>query len=238
MILLNIVLKTLVLLKKSNICFDADITDPKRLLEILQLIGSQIVICKIHLDIINLETCSNFKEQLIQLSIDKNFLIMEDRKFNDISSIVDKQYTKFRNWVDLITVHSLISSHVIQKLSGVLIVVNMSNNNYDFLETSLALARNYSNNVVGFITQSRIKYKDMVSMTPCISLEDKNVDDQRYRSINNIDTDYLIIGRALYEVPDIKNQIEKIFNIQRNNPKNPALRVIHKNLYDSCIVHH
>ena len=48
--------------------------------------------------------------KILEASIKHDFLIMEDRKFNDISYIVYKQYLQFCNWVDMVTVHSLVSS--------------------------------------------------------------------------------------------------------------------------------
>ena len=91
---------------------------------------------------------------------------------------------QFRGWVDLITVHSLAASEVISKLSGVLIVANMSNNDYDFKERALELANSNPNNVVGFITQERID-SNFICMTPGISLKNHTIGDQNYRTINN-----------------------------------------------------
>ena len=133
---------------------------------------------------------------------------MEDRKFNDISSIVNLQYKKFYNWADLITVHSLVSSNVLDNLSGVLIVANMSNNDYDFSEKAIKLSQNNKNNVIGFITQHRLISNNMVCMTPGISFHKSNINDQKYRTINDVHTDYIIVGRALYNSKDIKKDIK------------------------------
>lgn len=179
-------------------------------MEILNIIGKNIVICKIHYDIID-DDDGKFKEELINLSIEHNFLIMEDRKFNDISYIVEKQYSKFNNWVDLVTVHSLVSDDVIKSLSGALIVANMSNNNYDFTERAIEHAENNENNVIGFITQKRIscKNKDIVNMTPGISNNISQDKDQKYRSSSSIDTDIIIVGRAIYNSSDLNETISK-----------------------------
>jgi orotidine-5'-phosphate decarboxylase len=123
---------------------------------------------------------------------------MEDRKFNDISYIVNMQYKKFRNWVDLVTVHSLVTNDVLSVLSGCLIVANMSNNNYNFKEKALQMAKDNKDNVVGFITQERINMNGMVCMTPGISSSNTKIDDQKYRTSEEVDTDYIIVGRAIY----------------------------------------
>lgn len=192
--------------KKSNLIFSADLCDYNKIVNILHKIGKYIVVCKIHYDII--DNVNDFIPILIDLSIKYNFLIMEDRKFNDISYIVNMQYKNYRNWVDLITVHSLVSNDVISNLSGVLIVANMSNNNYNFNTKAVSLAESNINNVIGFITQERIKCNNMICMTPGISLEKKNIKDQNYKTKKDIDTDYIIVGRALYNSDNIENVIK------------------------------
>lgn len=182
--------------KKSKLIFSADISNCQKIIEIIEKIGKQIVACKIHSDMIdNFET---YIPKLIELSIKHKFLIMEDRKFNDISYIVNMQYKKFRNWVDLVTVHSLVTNDVLSVLSGCLIVANMSNNNYNFKEKALQMAKDNKDNVVGFITQERINMNGMVCMTPGISSSNSKIDDQKYRTSDEVDTDYIIVGRAIY----------------------------------------
>ena len=199
-------LKKISEIKKSNLCFSADIEDPHILIKMLDLIGKYIVVCKIHYDIINSNIfgeIGDFKKELINLSIKHDFLIMEDRKFIDISYIVQKQYAKFNNWVDLVTVHSSVTDETVSKLSGVLLVANMSNNNYDLTSNALNLAKNNPNNVVGFITQKRINCNDLICMTPGISYNTSHIEDQKYRQISEVDTDFIIVGRALYQSEDI-----------------------------------
>jgi uridine monophosphate synthetase len=196
--------------KKSKLIFSADISNYEKIISILEKIGDKIVVCKIHSDII--ENLDKFIPNIIDLSIKHNFLIMEDRKFNDISYIVNMQYKRFRNWVDLVTVHSLVSNDVVSNLSGVLLVANMSNNNYNFTEKAIELVEDNKNNVIGFITQHKIECKDMICMTPGISFSNSNINDQKYRTINNVDTDYIIVGRAIYNSNNLESDINK-FNL-------------------------
>lgn len=196
--------------KKSNICFAADVDDKEKLLKILDIVGEHIVICKIHFDIYDDKTSESFKNDLIDMSIKHDFLLMEDRKFNDISYIVSKQYKRFSNWIDLVTVHSLVTNDVISSLSGVLLVANMSNNNYDFSDKAMILAQNNLNNVVGFITQKRLVCNDLVCMTPGISFTSISINDQKYRTKENVDTDFFIVGRAIYNSDDLENDIIKL----------------------------
>ena len=122
---------------------------------------------------------------------------MEERKFNDISYNVYKQYSLLSSWVDIVTVHSLVSPETIRLLSGAMIVANMSNNNYDFSENAQTLANHYRNNVLGYITQKRID-NEFVHMTPGVGLNKNNEKDQRYKTIQEIDTDFVIMGRSIY----------------------------------------
>jgi len=187
--------------KKSNLCFSADIEYPTQVINILDKIGEHIVVCKIHYDI--MWNQSEFKQKLIEASIKYNFLIMEDRKFFDISYIVEKQYKTFQNWVDLVTVHSMVNEDVVTKLSGVMLVANMSNNTYDLTECAKKLATNNPKNVIGFITQKRIDIEPFLNMTPGISLSNNSVDDQHYSAVDKVDTDFIIVGRGIYQSEDM-----------------------------------
>tara|TARA_A200000113_G_scaffold216092_1_gene221032 strand:- start:271 stop:1386 length:1116 start_codon:yes stop_codon:yes gene_type:complete len=196
--------------KKSELCFSADHENAEKVYDIINEFGDKIVIVKIHFDTIEEKTRESFKNKMISLSIKHDFLIMEDRKFNDICHIVSKQYTPLSNWVDMVTVHALVSKEVIQCLSGAMIVANMSNNNYDFSGKAYELAKNNTKNVIGFISQKRIG-KNFICMTPGVALNDKKNDDQIYRSIEDIDSDFKIVGRAIYntENPTEINEIMK-----------------------------
>ena len=200
---------------KKYLCFAADIKNPIDLIAKVDLIGSHIGICKIHSDIIdyNIMGFDEFKQKLIELSIKYDFLIMEDRKFVDISSVVESQYDKFCNWVDLVTVHSTVTNETISKLSGALIVANMSNNTYDYTEDAINLSKNNPNNVVGFISQHRIlENSNLYTMTPGISFKESNDSDQKYRNIENVDCDFFIVGRTLYNSEDIMTSINHLIS--------------------------
>ena len=195
--------------ENRRLCFAADINNPELLLRVLENVGDEIGICKIHFDCIEIENEINFKERLIELSIKYDFLIMEDRKFVDISSIVEIQYNKFKNWVDLVTVHGSVVDNVLDKLSGALIVANMSNNNYDLSEKAKNMAERKPDNVIGLISQHRIQSENMYTFTPGISSSLKNVDDQNYRSIKDVDSDIFIVGRSIYKSNEPKEECVK-----------------------------
>ena len=49
-------------------------------------------------------------------------------------------------------------------------------------------------------------------MTPGISNNTSKIDDQKYRTTNEVDTDYIIVGRAIYNCnkDDIENKVKKL----------------------------
>lgn len=197
--------------KRSKLCFSADITDISELSNVLNKIGEYIVVCKIHIDIHSDITL--LRKIVLDASIKHDFLIMEDRKFNDISYIVNKQYSLFNNWIDIVTVHALVSNETIKLLSASMIVANMSNNDYDFSEKAIEIAKNNKKNVLGYITQKRID-NEFVHMTPGVGLTNTNDNDQKYKKIDEIDTDYVIMGRSIYN--NISNNTD-IYKFLVNN---------------------
>ena len=208
--------------KNSNFIFSGDLYSPIQLLNLLSQIGDYIVICKTHLDCIqlspNIMPYDEFKIRLLQLSIEKDFLIMEDRKFVDISSIVDKQYKISLSWVDLVTVHGSVNPEVLTKLSGIVLVSNMSNNCWNFDEETIAMSKTHSNRVIGFVTQYKLsvngeKERKMVQMTPGISGTMTSASDQKYRAPDKLETDYMIVGRAVYNSEHPVSVIKKYLGI-------------------------
>ena len=193
--------------KESKLCFSADLDDKDKLVKILNDIGDKIVICKIHYDFYE-DIGYELKNKLIELSIEKNFLLMEDRKFVDISYTVEKQYRKYSSWVDLITVMGNVNSEVISKLSGVVLIGNMSNNKYDYLETTIELAKLHPERIIGVVTQYRINLNGLINMTPGINHEKSSIDDQNYRNVKDVDTDIVIVGRGIYNSENYLNSAE------------------------------
>ena len=196
---------------RGRLCFSADITDTDKLEETLDLVGPHITMCKIHSDIYEDELV--VRDIVINAATKHGFLIMEDRKYVDISHVTLQQYDYVRDWVDMVTVMATISEEAISNMSGVMIVANMSNNNWDFTNWAKELAIRCTDNVVGFITQKPIRNifklvdtEDELSyywnMTPGVSLNTTRTRDQRYRSIDDVDTDIIIVGRGIYKSDD------------------------------------
>lgn len=211
-------LNTIIKNKKTRLCFSADLEDPIKVIDILEKIGKNIAVCKIHFDIFKFNEKYNsgsFKTDLIKLSCRDNFLLMEDRKFFDISYIVEKQYRDFKEWIDLVTVHGLVNNEVLKKITcGVLLVSNMSNNDYDITDKCIEMYKN-NNNVLGLITQNKVKHMGLLNFTPGISFNKKIINDQKYRSIDDIKDnmpDIIIVGRAIYNSDNVLEKINELNN--------------------------
>ena len=112
----------------------------------------------------------------------------------------------------MVTVMGNVNSEVVKSLSGVLLVANMSNNNWDCTENALNIANKNNRNVIGFITQKRIGDDTMLCMTPGISVDTKSVGDQNYRQTKDIDTDIIIVGRGIYNA-EYYEEHAKIYSI-------------------------
>ncbi|KAL7624519.1 Dihydroorotate dehydrogenase (fumarate) [Parahypoxylon ruwenzoriense] len=99
-------------LKKSNLCLSADVTSARELLSLADRIGPSIVILKTHYDLIagwDYHPQTGTGAKLGALARKHGFLIFEDRKFGDIGSTVQLQYTagtaRIIDWAHIVNVN-------------------------------------------------------------------------------------------------------------------------------------
>lgn len=106
--LLTRYLLKLIHVKKSNLCISADVSTTSELLSLAEETGDSICILKTHYDIINDFTEKTVRE-LRKIAKRRHFLIFEDRKFGDIGSTVQKQYTQgpfaVAKWAEIVNCH-------------------------------------------------------------------------------------------------------------------------------------
>lgn len=215
--------------KKTNLCFSADIIDIKKLIEIVGKIGKHICLLKIHYDIID-----NFNEKvglLLKKMAEKlNFLIFEDRKYNDIGNTFNKQIENkkynFKKWCDIISIKSL--NDRFYKFNnidlGIIIISDMSNeiNNY-FLDDIIHEYNNFkikninenSKDIVGIVTQkNNINNPSLLYFTPGVRINHENDvnNDQKYRTVEQAlvqdNCDVIIVGSGIYESKDVEKTAE------------------------------
>lgn len=164
LIISNLITEKLLMIirkKKTNLIVSLD-CDIKDLFDIIQLIGDHVCAIKIHFDIYNIYS-QCFAEDINKLKQEKEFLVIEDRKFADIAHISLKQLDIVQSFADIITVHGICGESLIKELNnrniGLLPVhmLSLENNLIDrtYSNKLLNICRKY-NNVVGFVSQEKI----------------------------------------------------------------------------------
>ncbi|KAL8801470.1 MAG: hypothetical protein Q9182_004436 [Xanthomendoza sp. 2 TL-2023] len=101
-------LLSLISIKQSNLCVSADVYSTSALLRLAEEVGDSICVFKTHVDVID-----DFSDRTIkglqEIAKRKFFLIFEDRKFGDIGSTVQAQYTRgplrIATWAHLTNAH-------------------------------------------------------------------------------------------------------------------------------------
>jgi uridine monophosphate synthetase len=116
---LNAYLFHLMAIKKTNLCLSADVTTSSELLAIAEELGDSICLLKTHVDIIS-DISDRTLGQLKEIAERKHFLVFEDRKFGDIGSTVQKQYTagpySIAKWAEIATAHIFPGASVVTAL--------------------------------------------------------------------------------------------------------------------------
>jgi uridine monophosphate synthetase len=215
----------LILNKKSNIILSCDLIKSCEILEMINKIGEYIIAIKLHSDLIQ-DFNDDFIEKLITLKKKYNLLIIEDRKFSDIGSIVIKQMNgplRIKDWADMVTTHTICGIESIKCLEqeypniGAILITELSSfgNLITDTYTNNSLEFRKQNNVCGLVCQAntlkKINPYEIITFTPGINLNiSKDNHGQTYTNVkseNNKTGMVWIIGRGIYEH---ENPIEKV----------------------------
>ncbi|KFD58711.1 hypothetical protein M513_00404 [Trichuris suis] len=216
--------------KKTNLCIACDFQTKDEILQTLQLVGSLICMAKLHADIVE-DFDLKFAADLRKLAKEKNFLILEDRKFADTGDVVKKQLLhsiyKPTIWADMVTLHPIAGYGILQAIRDVsatrslacLIVAEMStdgnltSNNYR--ADAVTMAKDFRDVVAGFISQKRpAEDPAFLYFTPGVHFR-AGTDriGQRWRSIEAAvkedGNDVAIVGRAITNDSNILEATEK-----------------------------
>ena len=201
--------------KKSNLIVSADVMTTSELLNLAEKVGPQIVALKTHIDIIKDFDHNKTILPLVDLARKHNFLLMEDRKFADIGSTQELQFSKgiyqISKWADMVTSHLIAGKKSLEcfKNVGVIAILGMSCEgtltDAHYQEEGLKIVENQSN-IMGCVAQRKIS-KEMLLFTPGISLEQAGDDKgQQYNMpdyvFHNLHTDFIIVGRGVYQAED------------------------------------
>lgn len=197
--------------KKSNLIVSADLITTSELLKLANEVGESIVALKLHTDIIK-DFNFDFVNQLKKIAKDKEFLLLEDRKFADIGNTQELQFKegiyKIASWADMITSHVIAGEESLKVFDnvGVVAIVEMSSKGTltdDFYITKAINVAENAANVLGAVAQRRVP-DDLLLFTPGVNLR-KSGDNkgQQYntpeRVFQNIHTDFMIVGRGVYQ---------------------------------------
>jgi len=221
-------LKEIIHKKKSNLCLSADFSCWTEILEAAEMLGPMICMLKTHIDCLPFATTKEIEEfttNLKAISKKHEFLVMEDRKFADIGSTVQKQLGpnsiyRISEWADLVTVHGLPGPGILEvfkmqyKPVGVVLIAEMSSEDNlsskipAYKEEVMLLAEKYKEIVVGAVAQQKNFSKQLIQFSPGVSLTIGAKGDglgQQYCSVENAilerGADVIIVGRGI-----IKNE--------------------------------
>lgn len=209
--------------KQSNLALSADVTTKEELLLLADLLGPEICILKVHIDII-VDFDWDLIVQLQSLAQKHQFLLCEDRKFADIGNTVLHQYTggiyKIVEWADIIIAHAIFGASMVASLRAstcgkeraLLLVVQASSAdnliNATYSQSAIEIAQCYKDFVIGFICQEQCTFDNQfVHCTPGINgLVAHDFQGQHYTcpdvAIKQKGTDIIIVGRGIYQAPD------------------------------------
>ncbi|WP_185850488.1 orotidine-5'-phosphate decarboxylase [Blattabacterium cuenoti] len=210
--------------KKTNLIFSADIMYSNKILELVNSIGDIICGLKIHADIIN-DFSSSFITSLKKISLEKKFLLFEDRKLSDVgyTNYLQLHYGihKISSWADIITVHLLSGKNSIQKLNipcnMALITISemsshdrLSDDNYirNVLNISIKNPK-----VIGTVAQRKVDDR-LLLFSPGIHFSNnKNNKKKDYihprKAFEKNKTDFIIVGKAIYQSKNPVLEAEK-----------------------------
>jgi uridine monophosphate synthetase len=217
------------LLKKTNIVVAADLGTCREILELLNRIHPYIAGVKLHVDTLA-DFTMEFAKEMEAMSIDKKFIIIEDRKLADIGAIGVRQlggFYRIGDWADAVTVHSITGIDQIDAIHkeyptlGLIPVAELSCRGNligsHYIEDTVEMCIRHPA-VCGFVGQSRIySYLnpfECLTFSPGIHLtvtdDDKG---QQYRSKGRLGR-YWIVGRGIYD-NFAERQVEMAMEYQR-----------------------
>ena len=201
--------------KKSNLIVSADVVTTSELLNLAEKVGPHIVALKTHIDIIKDFDHDKTILPLVDLAKKHNFLLMEDRKFADIGSTQELQFSKgvyqISTWADMVTSHLIAGRKSLEcfKNVGVIAILGMSSQgtltDAHYQEEGLKIVEEQPN-IMGCVAQRKIN-KETLLFTPGVSLEQLGDDKgQQYNTpdhvFHNLHTDFIIVGRGIYLAED------------------------------------
>ncbi|XP_059609082.1 uridine 5'-monophosphate synthase [Phlebotomus argentipes] len=219
--------------KQSNLCLAADLTKTADILNLAAEVGPFLCLLKLHVDIIK-DFSKDFIASLKQLAQKHRFLLMEDRKFADIGSVVESQYQdgvyEVSSWADVVTVHALPGPGILQGLRkvmkgteekrGMFILAQLSSagalTTSAYAQDAVKLTEGFEDFLTGFVCQdgSLLKaHPGVIQLTPGVKIEGTGDGlGQQYNTpakvMGELGGDIAVVGRGIYEAKDAVSAAE------------------------------
>lgn len=215
---------------QSSLIAAIDVAEVEAALEAIRSVAPYVCALKLHLDIFSAKDQTRI-HQWIKLWKDVyGFLVIEDRKFADIGHIMALQTQHLPSYIDMITCHGITGAESMQALDklgiGLLPVVQLSSagNLIDPLyEARMMDVINDCKNVAGVIAQYPVS--GYLTLSPGVNLkETTDKKGQRYRHASDVQADFFIVGRGLYEATDIRSAAERYKLATSVNPTTSLLK--------------
>ncbi len=209
--------------KKSNLCFNPDVTSQQELLQLADVVGSEICLLKTHVDILE-DFTPDFPKRLVELAEKHRFMIFEDRKFTDIGQVAQWQYSggiyHIADWAHITNASTLPGPGIIEGLKqvglpkerGLILLAEMSSKETlakgHYTKETLKWGSDHQDFVIGFVTTHRLTEEPaFIHFTPGVKLE-KGGDTfgQQYLTPETViakrGCDVIIVGRGIYKATD------------------------------------
>ncbi|XP_063680944.1 uncharacterized protein LOC134816120 [Bolinopsis microptera] len=206
-----------ILRKSTNLCLSADVTSSQQLLDLVEKVGPHICLLKTHIDIVS-DFTPDLIEKLKKLSKEYDFLIFEDRKFADLGSTVQKQFSegvyRISSWSDFINAHVVVGPGIIKGLKsvaqdqGLILIAQMSAAgnlcNETYTQEAVKMAENDRTFVCGFIcTKSVSDDQSFLNFVPGVNISSTGdgLGQQWVSPSEAIEkgADVIIVGRGIYQ---------------------------------------
>lgn len=222
--------------KKSNLIASVDLTQSHAILDLLRKIGHGICAVKLHIDIIE-DFSTDFITQLSSIAAQQRFLIIEDRKFADIGNTQLLQLSKgifnISSWADMVTIHLISGEAALKAIQqwdnpnkpALIPIVEMSSEgaltDKAYAEKCQSFMYNYAE-VIGAVCQTTKTPSGALKFTPGVNLSTAgDGKGQQYNTpsyaIENLGSDFLIIGRGLYLAEEPEKELDKYLSEVRKS---------------------